>query len=365
IAVTVDLLSTGVDVPDLEVIVFLRFVRSRILFVQMLGRGTRKSDNLPDKSHFTVVDAFNGSLVRYFRAATDMTEAPPDKPSRPIGKVIDDIWANRDRAYQIRCLVKRLQRIDKEMSGEARDLFAAWVPDGDLAAFAKALPSKLASDFTATMKLLRDEGFKKLLVDHPRPRRVFTIAEHQTDTVQSEWLVHGLDGKEYKPVDYLTVFETYVRDNPDQITAIEILLDAPKRWSGSALSELRTRLKTAGPGFDERVLLKAHQIRYDKALVDIISMVKHAARSTEALLSAEERVARAFDAITAAKTFTPEQQSWLSRIRAHLVKNLSLDATDFDIMPALFDYGGYEAANEDFDGALDALIERINEAVAA
>ena len=42
VAVTVDLLSTGVDIPDLEFIVFLRQVKSRILFEQMLGRGTRK-----------------------------------------------------------------------------------------------------------------------------------------------------------------------------------------------------------------------------------------------------------------------------------------------------------------------------------
>ena len=38
IVVTVDMLSTGVDIPDLEFIVFLRPVKSRILFEQMLGR---------------------------------------------------------------------------------------------------------------------------------------------------------------------------------------------------------------------------------------------------------------------------------------------------------------------------------------
>ena len=40
VVVTVDMLSTGVDIPDLEFIVFLRPVKSRILFEQMLGRGT-------------------------------------------------------------------------------------------------------------------------------------------------------------------------------------------------------------------------------------------------------------------------------------------------------------------------------------
>ena len=42
IVVSVDLMSTGVDIPDLEFIVFLRPIKSRILFEQMLGRGTRK-----------------------------------------------------------------------------------------------------------------------------------------------------------------------------------------------------------------------------------------------------------------------------------------------------------------------------------
>ena len=64
IVVTVDLLSTGVDIPDLEFIVFLRPVQSRILFEQMLGRGTRKGEKYPDKSHFTVFDCFDGSLLK-------------------------------------------------------------------------------------------------------------------------------------------------------------------------------------------------------------------------------------------------------------------------------------------------------------
>jgi hypothetical protein len=58
--VSVDLMSTGVDIPDLEFIVFLRQVKSRILFEQMLGRGTRKGEKFPDKSHFTVFDSFAG-----------------------------------------------------------------------------------------------------------------------------------------------------------------------------------------------------------------------------------------------------------------------------------------------------------------
>ena len=97
IVVSVDLMSTGVDIPDLEFIVFLRTVKSRIQFEQMLGRGTRKGEHHPDKSHFVVFDCFDGTLLEYFRKSTGITAEPPDKPVRTIQQIIDDIWSNRDR----------------------------------------------------------------------------------------------------------------------------------------------------------------------------------------------------------------------------------------------------------------------------
>jgi type I restriction enzyme, R subunit len=143
IVVTVDRLSTGVDIPDLEYIVFLRPVKSRILFEQMLGRGTRKGEHFPDKSHFVVFDCFDGTLLEYFRKATAITVEAPTRETRTVVEIIEDIWNNRDRDYNIRCLVKRLRRIEKEMSGEARQMFAAHIPSGDMGAFAQGLAQNL------------------------------------------------------------------------------------------------------------------------------------------------------------------------------------------------------------------------------
>ena len=59
IAVTVDLLTTGIDVPAICNLVFLRRVKSRILYEQMVGRATRLCDNVGDgtpKEVFRIFD---------------------------------------------------------------------------------------------------------------------------------------------------------------------------------------------------------------------------------------------------------------------------------------------------------------------
>lgn len=365
IVVTVDMLSTGVDIPDLEFIVMLRPVKSRILFEQMLGRGTRKGDRFPDKSHFTVFDCFDGTLLEYFRKATAITSEPPDKPARSIAEIIVDIWTNRDRQYNIHCLVKRLQRIDKEMAAEAREYFAPFIPDGDMVRFARELSGRLSVDFTGTMKLLRDKTFQNLLQNYPRKPRVFYVAYATEDKVESEWLVRDGSGNEYKPEDYLTAFARFIQENEARIEAIRILLNRPRQWSTDALVELRKTLAMAPQRFTVENLQRVHTVHYHKALVDIISMVKHAAHDQEPLLTAVERVDRAMVAITADRIFKPEQQRWLDRIREHLITNLTIDRADFDALPIFTRDGGWGVANRDFENNLQDLLLRINEAIAA
>lgn len=365
VVVTVDMLSTGVDIPDLEFIVFLRPVKSRILFEQMLGRGTRKGEHYPNKSHFVVFDCFGGTLLEYFKNATDITADPPDAEIRTIVEVIDDIWENRDRDYNIRRLVKRLQRIDKQMSAKAREMFAAYVPEGDVAKYARELPAALRKDFTGTMGLLRDAAFQDLLMNYERAPRTFLIAYETEDTVTSEWLVRGADGREYKPEDYLSAFARFVRENPSHVEAIRILLDRPREWNTDVLSELKQKLIAAPEHFSLANLQKAHEVHYHKALVDIISMIKHAAKEEEPLLTARERVEKAFEKVTAGKTFTPEQQQWLDVTKAHLVENLTIDREDFNLLPVFTRQGGLSQATRAFAGGLDDLLEKLNEAIAA
>ncbi len=367
IVVSVDLMSTGVDIPDLEFIVFLRPVKSRILFEQMLGRGTRRGFHFPDKSHFTVFDCFAGTLLEYFRTASDFAADAPTRAGKTILELIDDIWNNSDRDYATRVLIKRLQRIDKEMSGEAREIFAAYIPEGDMGQFARSLPRILRDDFTATMQILRDPAFQDLLINYPRAPKTFIVAEEHQDTVTSEWVIRDGLGNEHRPEDYLAAFERFVRENPSRIAAIEILLTRPKDWSTDALEELQQKLAVTTERFTIENLQRAHEMHYRRALVDIISMVKHAADAQQPLLTAGERVERAVDKLAGA-TITPmtgAQLVWLDRIKAHLAKSLSIDQDDFDAIPILANHGGWRAAEAAFGGQLQTLLKVLNEGIAA
>lgn len=137
IVVTVDMLSTGVDIPSLEYIVFLRPVKSRILWEQMLGRGTRKCDEI-GKTHFVIFDCFNGTLIKYFKDASyNFKIDPPGTETITIKELIEKIYNNEDRKANASRLSKRLHRIEKDMSGNARDKFATYIPNGDMGQFAE------------------------------------------------------------------------------------------------------------------------------------------------------------------------------------------------------------------------------------
>ena len=169
-----------------------------------------------------------------------------------------------------------------------------------------------------------------------------------------------------RPEDYLVAFERFVRENPEHIEAVRIVLERPREWSASALRELRDKLRTNPLRFTEENLQRAHAVRYRKPLADIISMVKHAADEQAQLLTATERVEKAFERVTVGQTFTPDQTKWLDRIRAHLRQNLSIEREDFELIPIFADAGGWGAIRRVFgDTKLDTLIVELNEAIAA
>lgn len=362
IVVTVDLLTTGVDVPSIEFIVFLRPVKSRILFEQMLGRGTRLCTEFegPAKSHFVVFDCFDGSLIDSFRQASGMAVEAPVSDPIPLEDVIENIWNNERRDYHVKVLAKRLRRIDKEITGEGRVKFLEFTNNLDLSQFAEKLDSLLAANFAGTMELLRNQDFQQFLKQYPRPNREFVIATGVQDNVSSERLIRYKD-RDLKPADYLEEFSRFVEANRSQIEALRILLDKPEGWSTEALRELRVALRQAQ--FPEERVREAVSIAKHKALADVISMVKNAADEARPLLTSEERVNAAISQVTGNSELNQEQRAWLELIRQRLVADLAIEPEDFELHP-LDERGGFARANQVFGGGLKELLKQLNWAIA-
>ena len=360
IVVTVDMLTTGVDIPAIEMVVFMRMVKSRILWVQMLGRGTRLCPEI-NKEKFTIFDCFDGDLIEYFKNATDF-DVTLQKETLPISEIIERIYDNRDREYNINRLIKRLRRIEKNMGAEAREAFSKYIPEGDMKAYADKLKENIQNNFAKTMVLLRDKEFQKLLEDYPRPKRVFFKGYDIVDTVEDEVMFRVGDGYQ-KPEDYLKMFEEFVKNNPEHIEAIKVLLTRPAKWNTDVLEELREKLRKSD--FSEKDLQRGHELVYKKPLADIISMVKHASDYEAPILTAQERVGKAVAKLMETHHFSEEQINWLSYIKEHLIENLAISREDFDIMPVFERHGGLTKARQIFGDDFEPMIQAINEALAA
>jgi type I restriction enzyme R subunit len=361
IVVTVDMLSTGVDIPALEFIVFLRPVKSRILWEQMLGRGTRQAPDI-NKDRFYVFDCFGGDLFKYFKNASKMSEKiKPDTVS--LKEVIERIYKNEDRDYNVKRLIIRLRRVEKSMSGEAIEQFATYIPNGDIGKFADDLPMLISTKFIETIKTLRDEGFQDLLINYKRPKKSFVKAYEVQDEVHSAKLFKDRDSNYLKPEDYLSQFGKYVADNKEEIEALKIILERPSSWNTSVLNDLRTQLVKSG--YSEYDLRDAHKIIYDKEMVDIISMVKHAVSEEEVLLSVEERVNRGIGRVFIGMELTEDQEKWIEYIREHLKKNLTIDKDDFTDMPVFETHGGWRKFKKLFGQDSTRIIKELNNAIAA
>jgi len=223
--------------------------------------------------------------------------------------------------------------------------------------------SEIFDSFSSVMELLRDGKFQDMLVNYERAKKVFMVGYEVKDEVSSIVLFEAEDRYGLKPEDYLVAFSQFIKKKEKEIQAIAILLNKPKDWNTQALNELRHTLKESN--YTETNLQKAHQIVYHKDIVDIISMVKHAADETEPLLSPEERVSKAIRKVTEGKHLNEEQQKWMEYIKEHLKQNMTLGEEDLRQLPVFTDRGGLNRFKKVFPGDYETIIKEINLAIAA
>lgn len=345
------MLFTGVDIPTLEAIIFIRPIKSRILFEQMIGRETKLSPNI-GKDHFTIYDAVG--VVDYFKNATNFPEPLPTKKTKSYQEIIDELANNKNRDYNVKILTRRLLRISKNISANERKELNLFIGQ-DIAKFAESFPENFTNDFEGTMKILQNESLIYKLKHYERIKVDFLVAENQVDEVSSEYFPIVVNGIEYKPKDYLTMFKEFLRKEPDTIEALSILLKRPKDLNTDLLDDLRTKLASRPEQFTMKNLRRA----YGDNLADIVGIIK-AAISEQEPIPTKARVGMAMEIIAEGKSFSEDEKKWLHWIANHLISNLLIEKKHFAMIP-FSKHGGWKKADDVFSGNLEDIICQLNE----
>lgn len=353
IAVTVDLLTTGIDVPEICNIVFLRRVRSRILYEQMLGRATRLCDRIK-KDHFDIYDAVG--LYEALEPVTNMKPVAPN-PAVSLQMLFDELFvleSQEDQTRHMGQIIAKLQRKARSMSREEQEAFEALTGGQTILQFITSLKEKPVKQFKEIIK-----GKQNLLafLDENRyqPQRQM-ISTHE-DELTSHTRGYG---KGDKPEDYLNEFKSFIINNLNKIPALTIVCQRPRELTRQGLKELKMALDEQG--FTEAKLRTAwREWKNEDIAADIISFIRRQALG-DALVSHEERIKQAMKKVYSLKTWTKLQRQWLERIEKQLIAETVFERGDFS-KGAFKAHGGFDRLNKIFEGNLNTVLNEITVAL--
>lgn len=376
VAVTVDLLTTGIDVPPICNLVFMRRVRSRILYEQMIGRATRRCDDI-GKTVFRIFDPVDlyatlqevntmQPLVKDPSVTIDQLLAELNDPaaytapgSTPERKHADDVLEQLNQKL-MRVLRKAEHKAEKKPALKERlqQLEQSWgVPPAQLHKHLHEIAKKQGTQAAASFlrdntRLLQQLGeVEELMGTAYRP----VISDHHDELVAREqsW------GEYTKPQDYLDSFASFLKEQLNQSVALSVVVNRPKDLTREQLREVRLLLDVAG--YTEAKLKAAWRNQSNQDIA--AGIVAHIRKATlgEALQSFDERVNRAMQHIYALRSWTTAQRSWLDRIAKQLKHETIVD--DNFLNDAFRQQGGVKQADKMLGGQLETVVSHLAEAL--
>lgn len=352
IVVTVDLLTTGIDVPEITTLVFMRRIKSRILFEQMLGRATRLCPSI-GKTHFEIYDP-----VGVYESLQDVSNMKPvvTNPSTSFEDLIKGLevsTTDEQLAYQIDLIVAKLQRKRRNVSKKALEQFAHLTGGKDLGAFAEHLNSSTIKEATAEL-LGHREAFSVLDKDRTHRKRPVVIDNHEDELIDH---TRGY-GEGQKPEDYLEAFREFINNNINAIAALRTVCTRPSELTREALKSLKLELDRHD--FTEKQLNSAwNEMTNQDIVADIIAFIRQQALGS-ALVGHEQRVKHAFAKLRMNHEFNKTQLEWLKRIEKVLLEESVLDEQIFEV-GAFKNAGGFTIIDRRFGGKLREIMTELNE----
>ena len=399
IAVTVDMIATGTDVKPLECLIFMRDVRSKNYFEQMVGRGTRTIgvDDLQkvtpsateNKDHFVIVDA-----VGVTKSKKSETRSLERKPTVSMKELMMNVALGDKSEDTLTSLANRITRLDKQMTEKehkefkkniglpARDIANNLLNAFDEDVIAEKAKSLIMSgvptkkDMEKAKKELLDEATKPFYNPDNRDfiENIRRSHDQVIDTVNLDSIVFaGFDSQKEENADkVITSFKEFIEENKDEIIALRIIYNESYKDRPMVIEQLKSlyeKLKKKNITINR--LWDCYYIKFtDKVkrgtvaqLTDLISIIRFEIGAMDELTSFADRVNANFKEWTFRKNagysqFTEEQMEWLRLIKDHIISSLSILDEDLDYTP--FDHKGgllgfYEAFGNNYKNILNEM----------
>ncbi len=404
IAVTVDMIATGTDIRPIEVLIFLRDVRSELYFEQMKGRGVRTISNTelqavtPDadaKTRFVLIDA-----VGVTESAKTISTPLNRDHAIAFDKLLERVAAGDRRDDTISTLAARLAMLDRKLDPDSAFELTQLSGGKTLAGLASGLLDSIDPDSVAAAVQAKHgvaatpqqtaEVQKELKhvacgpFNSPPLRQGLIAAKARTDlkidTISTDQVISSgySETQAQKTIDR---FREFLEANKDQITALQILYGRPyaqRHLTYQALDDLREALKRPPWLLEPTDIWRAYKRLNDarvrgnptRILTDIVMLVRFALGKDEVLQPLPSIVAGKFNLWLgreqkAGRDYSPEQLTWLATIRDYLAQNGGLERKELQDVPAFFDKGGLLRAQALFGPRLDAVLGDLSDALVA
>ena len=351
IAVTVDLLTTGVDVPEITNLVFLRRVQSRILYEQMLGRATRLCPEI-HKSVFNIYDA-----VGIYDAMNKVTNMKPvvKNVSHDVHYFIDQKHQfevnDNFKQYQID-MTAAIDRKIKRMNDSKRKEFERLTEINSIDQWARDLPR------------LNNQEFLKEWKNFEQLDRLSTGSQKQyISNEPDEYLgiERGYGQGNSNPEDYIESFNKFIKENVNEIPALQIVATRPKDLTYDELKKIKLELEKKG--FKENDLQTAWKnANQVQTTADIISFIRQAAVGSE-LVDHNVRIHNAMQKVYGMADWNMVQKSWLKKIENQLLSSTVLGPNAETAFSSNYfkRQGGYKQMRKIFSDNADQIIYVLNE----
>ncbi|MCK0115344.1 DEAD/DEAH box helicase family protein [Gelidibacter sp. F63206] len=414
IAVTVDMIATGTDVKPLEVLLFMRDVKSINYFEQMKGRGTRtiNTDSLQlvtrtakSKTHFVIVDAVGATKSK-------KTDSRPleRKPTMPLKDLLGAVAMGVVDEDLFLSLANRLIRLEKQITEKEKDKILEFSEGKNLKQITKELIMAFDQDeieAKAQIEIdkipvqdrtpgLIDEAKEKAqeqliieasrtfngtfndYVENVRKQHEQIIDSHNIDTIiTSEWDTTSVD----KATQVVKDFTEYLEANKDEIKALSIFYDQPYnrrditfKMIKEVMEKLRLEKPLLAPDYvwDAYVTLSAVEgpQKPQDELTALVSLIRRACGIDQELKAYDKTIDENFRKWIFKQNagkhnrFSQEQLDWLRMIKDHVVSSYHIEIDDLDYTP--FDAkGGKGKMYQLFGTEMNGIIEELNEVLAA